>query len=184
MSDERRTLVPGDRVIVLMDDGELKEFVVDRPPWQLGHGAWVVGLEGRAGGYSLDRVQSKLSGGQHPTATDGAGPAAGGRQAGEPVGRCEGCHFAGVVRIQVPNGVLTLCRQCLDTVNRKNPELVALRPRLAALEAAAGEALIPLAALVLDERSNGPIREICPELREAIRKALDACRAALAGGGG
>ena len=119
-----------------------------------------------------------------PTATGGAGPAAGGRQAGEPVGRCEGCHFAGVVRIQVPNGVLTLCRQCLDTVNRKNPELVALRPRLAALEAAAGEALIPLAALVLDERSNGPIREICPELREAIRKALDACRAALAGGGG
>lgn len=61
--DDRLKLIPGDRVIVLMDDGELKEFDVKYPPWQLGHGAWVIGLVGRSGGYSLERVQSKVAAG-------------------------------------------------------------------------------------------------------------------------
>lgn len=54
-------LVPGDRVEVLMDQGDVKEFAVKYEPWQLGHGVWVIGLEGRAGGYKLTRVQRKLS---------------------------------------------------------------------------------------------------------------------------
>lgn len=48
--------------------------------------------------------------------------------------KCEGCGIWGVAfaKINVTNGVLTLCRTCLDDVNRKNPEVRALR------EAAAG----------------------------------------------
>lgn len=48
----------GDKVLVRMDDGNLKEFVVKYDPWQLGHGEWVVGLKGIAGGYLLSRVVS------------------------------------------------------------------------------------------------------------------------------
>jgi hypothetical protein len=115
-------------------------------------------------------------------ATDGAGPAAGGRQAGERYVRYSGIGFGWAVRYADPSGNDPVIA---DGLREADARLLAHGgPRLAALEAAAGEALIPLAALVLDERSNGPIREICPELREAIRKALDACRAALAGGGG
>lgn len=43
---------------------------------------------------------------------------------------CEGCGVHGNVeltRINVTNGVLTLCRTCLDDVNRKNPELARLK---------------------------------------------------------
>lgn len=54
-------LRPGDRVEVLMDQGDVKDFAVKYEPWQLGHGVWVIGLEGRAGGYQLTRVQRKLS---------------------------------------------------------------------------------------------------------------------------
>lgn len=53
-------LQPGDRVSVLMDMGDVKEFTVKYAPRQLGDGTWVVGLEGRAGGYKLSRVRSKL----------------------------------------------------------------------------------------------------------------------------
>lgn len=48
------------------------------------------------------------------------------------------------------------------------------------LVAACGAALVPLAILVIDEATNGPIREICPELRESVRAAHDAILAALA----
>lgn len=44
--------------------------------------------------------------------------------------KCEGCGLRGdgeYIKIHVTNGVLTLCRQCLDDVNRKNPELPAIR---------------------------------------------------------
>lgn len=60
--DDRLKLVPGDRVAVLMDDGQVKAFDVKYEPWQLGHGTWVIGLKGRAGGYSLERVQGKVAG--------------------------------------------------------------------------------------------------------------------------
>lgn len=50
-------LVPGDVVIVRGDDWARSEHVVTRPPWRLGHGAWVVGLAGVTGGYDLGRVE-------------------------------------------------------------------------------------------------------------------------------
>lgn len=57
--EERLALVPGDVVIVRMDDGTEKEFTVKYEPWQLGHGEWVIGLKGIAGGYLLARVMAK-----------------------------------------------------------------------------------------------------------------------------
>lgn len=56
----RLSLVEGDRVVVRDDCGSEAEHEVTRSPWQLGHGAWVVGLAGIAGGYALDRVVSLL----------------------------------------------------------------------------------------------------------------------------
>lgn len=54
---ERLMLEPGDVVEVRQDDGTLKEFKVKYSPWQVGHGTWVIGLVGVAGGYSLARVE-------------------------------------------------------------------------------------------------------------------------------
>lgn len=57
MSDaDRKRLKPGDRVLVTDDNGIDAEYIVKAAPWRLGHGAWVVGLTGISGGYSLDRV--------------------------------------------------------------------------------------------------------------------------------
>lgn len=53
---QRIHLEVGQRVAIQLDDGQIKIYTVCRVPWQLGHGAWVVGLEGRSGGYDLDRV--------------------------------------------------------------------------------------------------------------------------------
>lgn len=53
---DRRSLVPGDRVLVRLDSGEHKEFVVKYQPWELGGGTLVIGLQGIAGGYLLSRV--------------------------------------------------------------------------------------------------------------------------------
>jgi DNA-directed RNA polymerase subunit M/transcription elongation factor TFIIS len=51
--------------------------------------------------------------------------------------KCEGCGTRGdnvtYIKVRVTNGSLMLCQQCLDDVNRKNPELTALRERLAGL---------------------------------------------------
>lgn len=47
----------GTSVLVLRDQN--REILVTRTradPWQLGHGAWVVAVDGISGGYSLDRV--------------------------------------------------------------------------------------------------------------------------------
>jgi hypothetical protein len=60
---ERLALVEGDRVMVRDDQGTEKEFVVKYPPWQLGHGEWVIGLHGKAGGYLLGRVVRKVEAG-------------------------------------------------------------------------------------------------------------------------
>ena len=46
----------GTEVNVLLDDGNIWRTRTRSEPWQLGHGQWVVALEGRAGGYDLDRV--------------------------------------------------------------------------------------------------------------------------------
>jgi hypothetical protein len=53
---QRRALKPGDVVAVRMDDGTYKQCTVKYAPWQLGHGEWVIGLQGIAGGYRLSRV--------------------------------------------------------------------------------------------------------------------------------
>jgi ribosome-binding protein aMBF1 (putative translation factor) len=47
--------------------------------------------------------------------------------------KCEGCgaRDGNFKKINVTNGVLNLCRQCLDDVNRKNPELIEIRAALA-----------------------------------------------------
>lgn len=60
----RRLLRPGDRVVVRMDHGHPVGddiYTVKHEPWQLGHGAWVIGLEGISGGYDLSRVVGILS---------------------------------------------------------------------------------------------------------------------------
>lgn len=54
--DWRLDLLPGDSVIVRDDDGMEKPWIVKYAPWQLGHGEWVIGLKGKAGGYLLSRV--------------------------------------------------------------------------------------------------------------------------------
>ena len=46
----------GTAVNVLLDDGTIWRTRTRSEPWQLGHRQWVVALEGRAGGYALDRV--------------------------------------------------------------------------------------------------------------------------------
>jgi hypothetical protein len=42
--------------------------------------------------------------------------------------KCEGCGTHGdikLIRVYVTNGVLSLCRTCLDDINRKNPVSIA-----------------------------------------------------------
>ena len=46
-----QALEPGDRVLVRHDDGHVCRHTVTGKPWQLGHGAWVVKLDGVSGGY-------------------------------------------------------------------------------------------------------------------------------------
>ena len=50
----------GDTVIVVRDDGREEQRRVRAVPWQLGHGAWVIGLEGISGGYDLRRIKGKV----------------------------------------------------------------------------------------------------------------------------
>lgn len=52
----------GTDVTVTRDDGSLWLTRTRTDPWQLGDGTWVVGLEGRAGGYLLDRVRRRREG--------------------------------------------------------------------------------------------------------------------------
>lgn len=51
-----RALKKGDVVIVRDDGGIEAEYTVRHEPWQLGHGAWVIGLAGISGGYSLESM--------------------------------------------------------------------------------------------------------------------------------
>jgi len=60
----RRALRPGDRVVVRMDHGHPvgdMAYTVHTSPWQLGHGQWVVGLNGISGGYDLSRIVAIIS---------------------------------------------------------------------------------------------------------------------------
>lgn len=60
----RMGLREGDEVVVRMDHGHPigdDIYRVRCKPWQLGHGAWVVGLDGISGGYALDRVVGIVS---------------------------------------------------------------------------------------------------------------------------
>jgi hypothetical protein len=50
----------GTAVTVTRDDGSLWQTRTRSDPWQLGDGTWVVALEGRAGGFRLDRVQLRV----------------------------------------------------------------------------------------------------------------------------
>lgn len=47
----------GSKVRVTKDDGSIFESTVKYAPWQLGHGQWVIGVNGIAGGYALERVE-------------------------------------------------------------------------------------------------------------------------------
>ena len=47
----------GTAVKVLLDDGSWWHTKTRSLPWQLGHGQWVVSLEGKAGGYAFDRIR-------------------------------------------------------------------------------------------------------------------------------
>lgn len=72
--------------------------------------------------------------------TDATTPAAGERaEPARKLKKCEACwHISSTaeyIHVRTINGGLQLCRQCLDCINRKNPELHALRAALAAAEA-------------------------------------------------
>lgn len=54
--DWRKSLAVGRRVVLMKDDGSEITKIVKYAPWQLGHGEWVIGLSGIAGGYLLSRV--------------------------------------------------------------------------------------------------------------------------------
>lgn len=56
MGYDKTTLPSGSTVTVRLDNGNIVITTTRSEPWQLGHGTWVVSLEGRAGGYALDRV--------------------------------------------------------------------------------------------------------------------------------
>ena len=52
-------ITPGTDVTVTRDDGSEWLTKTRTEPWQLGDGTWVVALEGRAGGFSLERVRRR-----------------------------------------------------------------------------------------------------------------------------
>lgn len=54
-------LKSGDLVTVTRDDGRKEIRVVRMAPWKLGHGEWVIGLEGITGGFLLTRCKPEKS---------------------------------------------------------------------------------------------------------------------------
>jgi hypothetical protein len=57
--DPDTTIPSGTAVTVTRDDGSPWLTRTRTEPWQLGDGTWVVALEGRAGGFRLDRVRRR-----------------------------------------------------------------------------------------------------------------------------
>jgi len=60
--DADTTILTGTDVTVTRDDGSQWLTRTRTDPWQLGDGTWVVALEGRAGGFRLDRVRRRHGG--------------------------------------------------------------------------------------------------------------------------
>lgn len=56
------TLPIGTPVIVTKDDGSEFRTYTRSAPWQLGHGAWVVSVDGISGGYDLERIRKAPTG--------------------------------------------------------------------------------------------------------------------------
>ena len=52
-------LPEGTAVMLLLDAGSKVATKTRSKPWQLGHGAWVVLVEGKSGGWDLNRVKVK-----------------------------------------------------------------------------------------------------------------------------
>jgi hypothetical protein len=50
-------LPEGTSVLLTLDDGSKIATRTRSLPWQLGHGAWVVLVEGKTGGWALERVE-------------------------------------------------------------------------------------------------------------------------------
>lgn len=59
--DDLPRIAIGDEVLIERDNGDCNWHRVRQLPWQLGHGAWVIGVSGISGGYSLDRVREVRS---------------------------------------------------------------------------------------------------------------------------
>lgn len=51
------TLKIGTAVMVRLDDGSDFATITRSEPWKLGHGEWVVKVEGISGGYLLSRIR-------------------------------------------------------------------------------------------------------------------------------
>lgn len=47
----------GDAVLVTNDSGLIIPSKARSDPWKLGHGQWVIKVEGVSGGYALNRIQ-------------------------------------------------------------------------------------------------------------------------------
>lgn len=63
VTDDQKEIPSGAEVSVRLDVGSIFETTTRSAPWQLGHGAWVVLLEGKTGGYDLSRVTRRCTGG-------------------------------------------------------------------------------------------------------------------------
>ena len=50
-------LPEGTPVLLRLDDGSQLSTRTRSVPWQLGHGAWVVLVYGKSGGWALERVE-------------------------------------------------------------------------------------------------------------------------------
>ena len=50
-------LTEGTPVLLTLDDGTALATRTRSKPWQLSHGAWVVLVEGKSGGWALERVE-------------------------------------------------------------------------------------------------------------------------------
>jgi hypothetical protein len=79
---------------------------------------------------------------------------------GEPM-KCEGCGSAAVRRVHTTNGGLALCQQCLDDINRKNPELMRFN-----------KALTKFFSLPNWRKRIGPWKDVNEALHE-LEKALN-----------
>jgi hypothetical protein len=57
VTPEQLAIRTGDNVQVTMDDKTVRATRAASDPWQLGHGAWVIKLDGISGGYDLSRCK-------------------------------------------------------------------------------------------------------------------------------